>query len=87
MADVGMAIDRAQNKTETMRARAGAIDELIESGALTDVTQTGDDIDRELQKLSLSSGVDSELEAMKRELGPGAPPPPTGEIGAGEQKP
>jgi phage shock protein A len=86
MADVGMAIDRAQNKTETMRARAGAIDELIESGALTDVTQTGDDIDRELQKLSLSSGVDSELDALKRELGPGAPPAP-GEIGAGEQKP
>jgi phage shock protein A len=86
MADVGMAIDRAQNKTETMRARAGAIDELIESGALTDVTATGDDIDRELQKLSLSSGVDSELEALKRELGPGAPPA-AGEIGAGEQKP
>ncbi|MDX6647798.1 MAG: phage shock protein [Miltoncostaeaceae bacterium] len=86
MADVGMAIDRAQNKTETMRARAGAIDELIESGALTDVTQTGDDIDRELQKLSLGAGVDSELEAMKRELGPGTPPP-AGEIGAGERTP
>jgi phage shock protein A len=86
MADVGMAIDRAQNKTETMRARAGAIDELIESGALTDVTATGDDIDRELQKLSLSSGVDSELEAMKRELGSGEAPA-AGEIGAGEQKP
>ena len=28
MADVGMAIERAENKTETMRARAGAIDEL-----------------------------------------------------------
>ena len=87
MADVGMAIDRAQNKTETMRARAGAIDELIESGALTDVTQTGDDIDRELQKLSVGAGVDSELEAMKRELGTGAAPPPAGEIGAGEQAP
>ena len=87
MADVGMAIDRAQNKTETMRARAGAIDELIESGALTDVTQTGDDIDRELQKLSVGAGVDSELEAMKRELGSGAAAPPAGEIGAGEQKP
>ena len=85
MSDVGMAIDRAQNKTETMRARAGAIDELIESGALTDVTQTGDDIDRELQKLSLGAGVDSELEAMKRELGAGSAAPPAGEIGAGEQ--
>jgi len=85
MSDVGMAIDRAQNKTETMRARAGAIDELIESGALNDVTQTGDDIDRELQKLSLGAGVDSELEAMKRELGSGSSAAPAGEIGAGEQ--
>jgi phage shock protein A len=86
MADVGMAVDRAQNKTETMRARAGAIDELIESGALTDITEGGkDSIDRELEKLTISGGVDSELDAMKRELGSGAPPP-AGEIGSGESK-
>ena len=36
MGDVGMAIQRAEDKTATMQARAGAIDELIASGALDD---------------------------------------------------
>ena len=75
MADVGMAIERAENKTETMRARAGAIDELIESGALTDLTDGRDSIDRELEQLTASSGVDAELEQMKAELGSGGRPP------------
>jgi len=74
MADVGLAIERAENKTETMRARAGAIDELIESGALTDLTDGRDSIDRELEQLSVTSGVDTELDQLKAELGSGAPP-------------
>ena len=82
MADVGLAVERAQNKTETMRARAGAIDELIDSGALTDITDGRDSIDRELDQLTVSSGVDDELAAIKQELGTGAPP--AGEIGSGE---
>jgi phage shock protein A len=81
MADVGMAIERAENKTETMRARAGAIDELIESGALTDLTDGRDSIDRELEQLTVSGGVDAELEKMKAELGPGGGS--AGQLGAG----
>ena len=62
MADVGLAIERATNKTETMRARAGAIDELIESGALTDFTDPGrDSIDRELEAVGTAGAVDLEL--------------------------
>ncbi|HEY1347640.1 MAG TPA: PspA/IM30 family protein, partial [Streptosporangiaceae bacterium] len=38
MGDVGMAVQRAQDKTAQMQARAGAIDELMASGALDDVT-------------------------------------------------
>src|SRR6201986_2649693 len=34
MSDVGLAIHRAENKTAQMQARAGAIDELLASGAL-----------------------------------------------------
>ncbi len=84
MADVGMAIERAEAKTETMRARAGAIDELLESGALTDVTDGRDSIDRELEQLSMAGGVDAELERLRGELGAGAPPP-SGQIGDGEK--
>ena len=38
MGDVGAAIQRAEDKTAQMQARAGAIDELIASGALDDIT-------------------------------------------------
>src|ERR671916_651925 len=40
MGDVGMAIQRAEDKTAQMQARAGAIDELLASGALDDPTGT-----------------------------------------------
>mgnify|MGYP001163422275 CR=1 FL=1 len=86
MADVGLAIERAENKTETMRARAGAIDELIESGALEDVTDRRDSIDRELDQLTVSGGVEDELSKLKAELGAGDEGG-AGQIESGEAKP
>jgi len=66
MGDIGQAIQRAQDKTEQMQARAGAVDELINSGALDDVTASpGDDIQRQLDQLSSSSDVDAELARLK----------------------
>lgn len=41
MVDVGLAIERAETKTEAMRARAEAIDELIETGAVVDLGTEG----------------------------------------------
>ncbi|HWH13710.1 MAG TPA: PspA/IM30 family protein [Miltoncostaeaceae bacterium] len=82
MGDVGLAMTRAQDKVDNMRARAGAIDELLESGALEDVSAPGGDaIDRELAKISAGAGVDAELEALKKELGGGSPA--AGELGRG----
>ncbi len=74
MADVGLAIQRAKDKTEQMQARANAIDELTTSGALDDYTSSGDDIDRQLAQISQGGKVDAELEQMKAELGSGAAP-------------
>src|SRR5215212_3935880 len=71
MADVGLAIQRAKDKTEQMQARASALDELTASGALEDYTSTGDDIDRELAQISQSGQVDDELAKLKSELGTG----------------
>jgi phage shock protein A len=86
MADVGMAMERAEGKVETMRARAGAIDELLESGALTDITDTRDPLDRELEQLTTTTGVDAEPERMRAELGSGSQKP-AGQIeDGGEQK-
>lgn len=70
MSDVGVAVQRAQDKTENMKARASALDELVEAGTLEDITGgTKDDIDRELSKVKSKSDVDAQLEAMKKEMG------------------
>jgi len=86
MADTGMAIQRAKDKTDELQARASAIDELTSTGALEDLT-AGDQtqLDRELAKISASSQVDSELAKLKSELGAGAGT--KGEIGVGETEP
>ena len=70
MSDVGLAVQRAQDKTEDMKARASALDELVEAGTLEDVTGgTKDDIERELSKIKSKSEVDEQLEALKKEMG------------------
>ena len=74
MADVGMAIDRAKDKTQQMQARANAIDELTTAGALSDISGSGDDIDRQLQQISQSGQVDDELAKLKAEIGQGEAP-------------
>ncbi len=52
MADLGLAMQRAEDKVENMRARADAVGELEAAGTFDDITQIGgggqDDIDREL---------------------------------------
>ena len=73
MADTGAAIQRAQDKTDEMQARASAMDELIAGGTLEDYTAGGEtQLDRELAQLTSKSKVDEELEKMKAELGTGA---------------
>jgi phage shock protein A len=75
MGDVGMAIQRAEDKTAQMQARAGAVDELIASGVLDDPVSSGkDDITSELEKLSAGSSVDAELAQLKAQLGSGSAP-------------
>jgi phage shock protein A len=74
MGDVGMAIQRAEDKTAQMQARAGAIDELMASGALDDaVGGKRDDIQSELDIMSANSDVERELAMLKGELTAGAP--------------
>jgi phage shock protein A len=67
MGDVGLAVQRAEDKTQQMQARAGAVDELIASGALDDASSInrGDDISRELDSMSSQADVEAELAALK----------------------
>jgi phage shock protein A len=68
MADTGLAIQRAKDKTEQMQARASAVEELVEAGTLEDFTSGEDRLDRELTQMASSAQVDQELEKMKAEV-------------------
>ncbi|MHB1500552.1 MAG: PspA/IM30 family protein [Candidatus Dormibacteria bacterium] len=77
MADVNMMMERAQDKTQQMQARAAAIDTLVDSGTLDQIgISSGDDIERQLQSGLTESQVDAQLAAMKQELLPAAAPAP-----------
>ena len=83
--DSGEALQRAQDKIATMQARAGAVDELLQSGVLEDVGGDTDDIQRELDEAGSAAEVDKELAALKAQIGPGgspAPPELTGGTGS-----
>jgi len=73
--DIGLAVQRAEDKTATLSARAGAIDELLASGALDDLSTPGDRIDAELGRVVAASQVDAELARLKAELPPAGEPP------------
>ena len=84
MGDAGSAMQRAQDKISSMQARAGAMDELLASGALTDLGQPVDDIQAQLDKVSATSQVDTELAALKAELATGTAP---AELPTGDEEP
>ncbi len=71
MADTGLAIQRAKDKTESMQARASAVEELVAAGTLEDFTGDKTALDRELEAIQTSNQVDSELARLKAEVGAG----------------
>jgi phage shock protein A len=73
MDNTGLAIQRAKDKTESMQARAAAIDELVSSGSLDELGSDKTPLDRELTELASQQQVDRELEQLKTEVGGGAP--------------
>jgi len=75
LGDSGAALQRAQDKIANTQARAGALDELLQSGVLEDVGGDTDDIQKELDEAGSSAGVDRELAALKAQIGPASPTP------------
>ncbi len=71
MADTGLAIQRAKDKTTEMQARASAMDELIESGTLEDFTSDKTALDRELEAMASEAQVDADLARLRAEVGAG----------------
>lgn len=75
--DVNLMLERARDRTQEMQARAGAIDQLMETGALDAGGAGGDDIDRQLRAIQGQSEVEAQLEKLRREA---LPSPPSGPL-------
>ena len=71
MAETGLAIERARDRTEQLQARSAALDELVESGTLEDFT--GESVlDHELDEIGATQMVEADLARLRGELGAGA---------------
>ncbi len=66
---------RAQDQIATMQARAGATNELVQSGVLEDAGGNGPEIQEELDEAARAADVERQLAALKAQLAaPQAPP-------------
>jgi phage shock protein A len=66
--DTGAELQRSMDRIEAMQARAGAMDELLQSGVLEDVGGDTGDIEQELDEAGRNAQVDKELAAMRAEI-------------------
>ena len=83
MGDTGLAMQRAQDKIEQMQTRGQAMDELLALGDLTDITNTSDPIQSQLDKATQASQVDADLAKLKGQISGSQP---AGAISAGDQQ-
>jgi phage shock protein A len=67
-AELSMAVGRAEEKTDRLRARASAIDALLEVGSLT-MPGGSDRVEQELRTMTADKAVEEELAGLKAELG------------------
>lgn len=69
MTDLGLTLEQAEQKVDTMQARAAAIHELIETGALEySGIPMNDPVFHPLSQLEVAQAVESQLDLLKREI-------------------
>lgn len=66
LAELGMAVGRAEEKADRLQARARAIDALVDLGSFPPVGG-GDFLESELLRITVSKEIDHELERIKQE--------------------
>lgn len=66
LAELGMAVGRAEEKAERLQARARAIDSLVDLGSFPPVGG-GDFVEAELLRVTVTKEIDAELERIKKE--------------------
>lgn len=67
LAELGMAVGRAEEKAERLQARARAIDSLVDLGSFPPVGG-GDFVEVELQRITIAREIDDELEQIRSEV-------------------
>jgi phage shock protein A len=69
LAELSMALERAEQKTEHMQARAAAIDDWVDASlSETQSLPIGDRVDRQLMQFDLTQAVEEQLAVLKRQL-------------------
>jgi phage shock protein A len=78
LADLGSALERAEEKTERMQARASAIDRLIDEGILeAPGAAKAETLERLLGPVDVTQAVEEQLAALRSQLEDGIRPPAT----------
>ncbi len=67
LAELGMAVGRAEEKADRLQSRAKALDSLVDIGAL-EPAGGGDYVENELKRLTSGAEIDDELERLKAEI-------------------
>ncbi|HWO91590.1 MAG TPA: PspA/IM30 family protein [Methylomirabilota bacterium] len=67
LAELGMAVGRAEEKADRLQSRAKALDSLVDIGAL-EPAGGGDYVETELKRLTSGAEIDDELERLKAEI-------------------
>ncbi|MGH7097170.1 MAG: PspA/IM30 family protein [Stellaceae bacterium] len=75
-ANAGDTLRRAGDKVEGMRAKADAMDSLLDSGVLTDPLDHKTRSEKELDALRVGSAIDADLSRLKAEIGSPRDKPP-----------
>lgn len=70
LAELGMAVGRAEEKAERLQARAKAIDSLVDLGSFPPIGG-GDFVEVELQRITIGKEIDAELEQIRSEVAAG----------------
>lgn len=66
LAELGMAVGRAEEKADRLQSRAKALDSLVDIGALD--SNGGDYVENELKRLTSGAEIDDELERLRAEI-------------------
>jgi phage shock protein A len=63
-----LALRKAEDKLERLKAKSQALDEMIDSGILADYISNKDEIEKELEKIAIQGSVEDELVKLKGQI-------------------